>query len=307
MLAKLGFGDTEDGRLVLGSESFDLYDGDGSLDSTYPEASTLFASLSAMQAYDIIFINCGANEDPEAALTLQALITKDGKAAAHEAYHAAGSGFAGLTIKNVSTDLAARIRSYVEGGGRLYVTDLAYDFVEQSIPEFMDFEGGGSDPEVAENADVAQAGTSGIVSDATVMDVTMSAWLEGRSSNTIDTASSPGDDCETTVNGNTTSLLDASADTIRIGDFLPGWGVMQQKHTGSDTFVWIQGPVDFLDESFVAQDDILRPLTASKIIGDGCVLYSSYHSSHSCPTTGFWPQERVLQYLMFETAGGCVP
>lgn len=302
-LAKLGFGTVDDfGRLELGTESFDLYNGDGSLPS-YPSSSELFGSLAAMQAYDIIFINCGTNEDPAEAAALSALVATYGKEQAHALYHMAG-------LKAVSSGLASRIRSYVEGGGSIYVTDLAYDFVEQSVPEFMNFEGDGSDVAVAETENVAQAGTSGIVTDATVLDGTMSAWLEGRSSNTIDTALSPGDDCDTTVNGNSTSLLSASEDTIRIGDFLAGWGVMEGKHSGigADTFVWIQGPVDFFDpDDFTAQNDVVRPLTATRRVGDGCVLYSSYHTSHSCPTKGFWPQERVLQYLVFETAGSCVP
>jgi hypothetical protein len=303
VLAKLGFGTVDStGRLNVGSESFDIYLGGGSLDfdpeaAGYPASSALFGSLAAMQDYDIIFINCGTNEDPAEAAALSALVATHGKEEAHALYHVAG-------LKAVSADLASRIRSYVEGGGSIFATDLAYDFVEQSVPEFMNFEGDGSDVATAETPDVAQTGLSGITSDATVQDGTMSAWLEGRTSNTIDTADSPGFSCATTVNGSTTSLLDASADTIRIGDFLSGWGVMEAKHSGigADTFVWIQGPVDF-----GATTDTVRPLTATRRVGDGCVLYSSYHTSHSCPTEGFWPQERVLQYLVFETAGACVP
>lgn len=303
-LAKLGFGTVDDfGRLELGSESFDLYNGDGSLPAEYPASSELFGDLDKMNEYDIIFINCGSDEDPAALTVMQALVAEVGKEQAHALYHLAG-------LKAVSAGLAARVRSYVEGGGTLYVTDLAYDFVEQSIPEFMDFEGGGTDPATAETPDTAQTGNSGIVSDATVLDGTMRDFLETIDSNSIDSASAPGNDCTTSSTPNTTSLLDASGDKIRIGDFLSGWGVMDQKHTGAgaDTFVWIEGPVDFFDaDTFTPQDDVVRPLTASKRVGSGCVLYSSYHTSHSCPTTFFWPQERVLQYLVFETAGSCVP
>lgn len=300
VLAKLGFGTVDStGRLDVGSESFDIYLGGGSLDfdpdaAGYPSSSALFGSLDTMDDYDIIFINCGTDEEPAAALAVQALIAEVGKEAAHAAYHAAG-------LKAVSSGLADRIQSYIEGGGSIFATDLAYDFVEQSIPGFMNFEGDGADPATAETPDTAQTGTSGIVSNATVMDGTMSSWLEGRSSNSIDTTDSPGNSCTTTVNGSSTSLLDAAADTIRIGDFLAGWGVMEAPHDAS-TFVWIEGPVDF-----GASTDVVRPLTASRRVGTGCVLYSSYHTSHSCPTTGFWPQERVLQYLVFETAGQCVP
>ncbi len=308
VLAKLGFGDVDsDGKLVFGTESFAIYPCGGGRDgelftidpdmTTYKPCSELFGSLSEMEQYDLILINCGANEDTD--FGLLSAVDLYGKEEAHILAHSKG-------FKAVSAAVASRLRDYVEGGGSLYVTDLAYDYVEQSIPEFMDFEPGTSSPATtAESQNEAQLGTPGITSDATVLDGLMSAWLEGRTSNTIDTASSPNfGACTTTPNGNPTSLLDASADTIRIGDFLPGWAVMSAKHTGvsPETFVWIQGPVDFSGGT-----DVVRPLTASKRQGDGCVLYSSYHSSHSCPTTGFWPQERVLQYLVFETAGSCTP
>lgn len=77
ILAKLGFGtiisDSEDnwdyGQLVLGTETFDLYDGDGSLDTTYPALSELFEDSDGdgridLHNYDIVFINCGASEAP---------------------------------------------------------------------------------------------------------------------------------------------------------------------------------------------------------------------------------------------------
>lgn len=45
-----------------------------------------------------------------------------------------------------------------------------------------------------------------------------------------------------------------------------------------------------------------RPLTVTFDVGTqgGRVLYTSYHTASACPTTGFWPQERVLEYLIFE-------
>ncbi len=313
VLAKLGFGDVypegseegTPGTLELGTEDFTIYKCGGSRDfemstldpdeATYKDCDQLFGSLTEMQEYDIIFINCGANENTA---ELESLIAGQGREAAHLIYHQKG-------LKAVSTEVAGRLRDFVEGGGTLYVTDLAYDYVEQSIPEFMDYEDGGDDDAAtAETANAAQQGTSGIVSDATVNNATMADWLNGISSNTIDAALAPnGGNCDTTENGNASSLLEGTDDGVRIGDFLSGWGVMRQAYAGDDdTFVWIQGPVDFSGGS-----DETRPLTASRAVDEGCVLYSSYHTSHSCPTTGFWPQERVLQYLVFETAGQCTP
>jgi hypothetical protein len=38
------------------------------------------------------------------------------------------------------------------------------------------------------------------------------------------------------------------------------------------------------------------PLVITFELGDqgGRVLFTSYHTSEACPSTGFWPQERVL-------------
>lgn len=42
-----------------------------------------------------------------------------------------------------------------------------------------------------------------------------------------------------------------------------------------------------------------KPLTASFAFGAGYVFFSSYHSEDR-NSTGLLPQERVLQYLIFE-------
>lgn len=314
VLAKLGYGTviTDSsvgtvGTLQLGTETFAIYKCGGGRDSeltaldpagtTYKPCEQLFGSLTEMQKYDTIFIDCGASEDTA---ELQGLTLGMSSQEAHTLYHQ--SKF----FKSVSSNVTSRLSSFVNAGGTLYVTDLAYDYVEQTFPSFMDFQfGGDSDSSTAETAGAAEQGTPDIVSNATVNNTVMNSWLSGRSSNTVDSSTSPnGGACDTTANGNSSSLLDATAGTIRIGDFLSSWGVMKEVYSGdTDTFVWIQGPVNFTGGT----TNEVHPLTASRIVGSGCVLYSSYHTSHSCPTSGFWPQERVLQYLVFETSGACTP
>ena len=276
VLAKLGLGKIDsNGGLVVGSESFDMYRGGGSIDITlaqdpsrYPESSVLFGNLAKMSKYDIIFLNCGTDETP----------------------------------LNAASE--ARILEYVKKGGILYATDWAYDFIDQSISNFMKFKGDPSNPsDPKPPAGGAKVGDFNIVSDSTVNNSLMSSWLKSISSNTI--PSTPGDltpnssFCSTTVDGHGSSLEDSGK--IRIGDFLPGWVVMDQPYDAS-TFVWISGPI-----SFNSGTSATRPLTASRKVSQGCVVYSSDHTSHSCPTVGFWPQERVLQYLIFESGGTCVP
>lgn len=72
-------------------------------------ANNLFSNQERVSSYDVIFINCGA-EDHELAIGLSA---------------AAKTG----------------LRRYVEQGGALYVSDWSYEFVEAVFPEKIDFFG----------------------------------------------------------------------------------------------------------------------------------------------------------------------
>ncbi len=312
VLAKLGFGDVaaagelNEGKLVIGTESFTIFRGGGPRDfelssadpdgDKYLASSALFNDLDLMNSFDIIFVNCGTTESVASALTLQQMVVEKGTQAAHAHYHA--------TQAITTPTIQGNIRSFVDGGGVFYATDLAYDFIEQSIPEFMKFEGDPDDAATAGSTNAAQLGDSGIISDADVKNAGMNSWITASTltTNTIDSATSPnGGSCATTLSGNSGSSNLNGDGTIRIGDFLSGWGLMNSTHD-AETFVWIEGPVTW---SF--SESGTRPLTASRKVGSGCVLYSSYHTSHSCPTTGFWPQERVLQYLVFETGDTCTP
>lgn len=147
VLAKLGLGQLDaSGELVLGTEKFKLYDGNSSLDdATYPNADTLFTSLTEMQKYDIIFINCGTD-------------------------------YEGLLTSN--PNVVPNLQNYVTNGGSLYVTDLSYDYVEQAFPAYIAFYGDPVDPNQPGVIDTAQVGESGITTDATVLDNTLKNWLD---------------------------------------------------------------------------------------------------------------------------------
>jgi hypothetical protein len=320
VLAKLGYGDLDtDNRLKIGTEKFTIYrGGDTDLDvelaatseTTYPLASSLFGDVTLMNTFDIIFINCGADETvTTTASTINTPLTATTtKHHTHAEYHAARKAavFKGAGTA-IDATVIANIKSYVEAGGKLYVTDWAYDFIEQAFPGVMDFQGSGDgDATTVETNSAAQVGdstdanSSSLVSNALVKDTTMSTWLSSRKINTLDSATTPSlSSCTTTSSAdesNTTTSALNSDDTIRIGDFLSAWAVMKEAYD-SDTTVWIEGSVNFSSGTTAT-----RPLTISRTQSSGKVLYSSYHSAHSCPTTGFWPQERVLQYLVFEIA-----
>lgn len=258
---------------VLAKLGFGEVDEFGVLDTSLPydfdlyddgaeTTEDLISDPDLLASYDIVFFNCG-NDD-----------------------------------ESLFETYADNLAEYVENGGVIYATDWSYQSIETPFPDFMNFAEGGDDSALPESPfTAAKIGTSGITSDATV-DADLGGWLDNVTVNdgTI------GVDCytsdETIVNAQEGARNEDG--TVTIGDFLGGWVVMDGVHndiagTDAEAVIWASGPVDTF---YGSADD--APLTVSRPQGDGAIVYSSYHTAHTCPTTGFWPQERILQYLVFE-------
>lgn len=266
VLAKFGMGQVDaHGSLLLGSETFDIYVSSTNrpvwsdelqdysweeYPANYPPDADLFANLAALRQYDIIVINCGSDQ--------QSL------------YEPGEPG------------VAWNLREFVRLGGRLYVTDLSNNFVEQAFPGFIRFQAGGTDrPSVPEPLGAAWVGLGGITSDAAVRDATLAAWL-----------------------GGVGALNDDGA--LHIEDFLGGWAAMsgpEPTAEGGQVKVWVEGPVTVevpdpdMNGQTLTLEGVVLPLTVSFPFGNGKVIYTSYHTA-GMPHPGFTPQERVLEYLL---------
>lgn len=259
VLAKSGFGKLDsNGSLIPGSEQFDIFDGNGDLGETYPQFSALFdnnpdTGMATIYNYDIVFINCGVEEDPDY--------------------------FEGA-VRPHDEDVAEILRDYVQRGGRLYATDLSYGYIEQAFPEFLDFygddNGPASQPEWLGAAEVGQEGI--ILENAEILDKNLQVFLANSTC-----SDHPDGDCLSTGGG------------LYIEGFANGWAILEGAHEGaSGVSLYTRGEVSTDDgETFI------KPLTASFAFGAGYVFYSSYHSEDR-NSTGLLPQERVLQYLIFE-------
>ncbi len=275
-IAPSGYGTVDEyGQLQPGSENatnLTLIDGDGSLAGvdSYATWDTYLNGTNGLSGFDIVFVNCGSNFSYEDLLT--------------------------------NVDVRTRLLSYVQNGGILYITDQAYDFVNQVYPQFMDFEGD-IDANTPGPLDAAENGTGGLTVNAAANDTGMSGWLANVSVIQHD-ASTPGNpdvDCNfgSTTYTTRTGALNADG-TIPLGDFLGAWARMQQAWD-ANTMIWISSGVGVDFDGVVN-----RPLTVSRYgsadsnLGSGRIFYSSYHTADQCPTLYFWPQERVLQYLIFE-------
>ena len=85
----------------------------------------------------------------------------------------------GNSFETHITGSAARtvLQNYVNAGGRLFVTDLSYDFIEQPFPYVMKFEG---DPDSATTPgalNAAQDGVGGATYDVKINSTSMAVWL----------------------------------------------------------------------------------------------------------------------------------
>lgn len=276
ILAKLGFGaigtEISDysnyGKLILGTENFDLYDGDGSLHGhDYPLMEELFEDNDAdgkidLHNYDMVFINCGASENSFATNS-----TKTGKGLSHRDFHRHSAENTSLTLGATN-----ELHSFVENGGILYCTDWAYDYVEQTFPSMIDFYGSDAIPaDQPELPFAAEIGPSDIDVQGEVLNSSLTSWLSGVTCN----------------DRNTCLNTDGS---VHITSFMEDWVMMHGPHPNADLDIWVEGEVE----------DKTIPLTVSFNVGTGKVIYSSYHTAHSGFSPYWIPQERLLQYLVFE-------
>ena len=249
-------------ELGLAPGSFDLYNGIKSLIGGTPgvegQFNTLLGDLDRMKQYNIIFINCSQNDFES-------------------------------QLGNAS--VRANIDAYVSAGGRLYVTDWSYDYLEQipSLAPVIDFapSPSGDAPEARNQAAV---GRGGIEIDASVLDDDMASWLAA-------------------VEEVTGDELVSDAGKVHIEHFLADWVMQLQVPARDETKVWLEGPVSGGDISGV------KALTTTYDHDEcGRVLYSSYHTAggrRQLPTDSFpgycgsqslSPQEHVLLYLILHVA-----
>lgn len=252
--------------LNMGLEPQSVHIFDGLADPVFgggtPGAEGSFADLlgdaNRMKDYNIIFVNCSANQ-----------------------------------FEDMLSDPSVRsnIENYVNSGGRLYVTDWSYDYIEQisSFSGYIDFGPGASD-NLPEPRDEAAIGEGGITTEAMVHDADMAAWLRA-------------------VEDVTGEEIISDDGRVHIEHFLASWVMQLSILLDDNVKLWLAGQVsgDGLSDTL--------PLTTTFDYNDcGRALYSSYHTlgrdflgldspfPQYCQSTELSPQERVLMYLIMHVA-----
>jgi hypothetical protein len=211
-------------------EKIGLHDKDGSQNYVSRDSSQLSELLKdeeALSKVDLLMINCGQDYEIEV-----------------------------LSDKVAKKNLTA----WVQAGGRLFVTDQAYDFVEQLFPEAITFAGDSSG-----QMNTAQIGRGGVSYEASIDRIGLQTWLQD------------GVTCYDKKN----CLLDSKK--VMIDGFSSQWAKMDGVLAATD--VWVRNTE--------------IPLTVTFEAGKGKVFYSSYHTHHG-ESKNAVPQERILQYFVFD-------
>lgn len=204
------------------------------LDPSTPWAAGVFGDYAALNEYDAVFVNCGVGE----------------------------AEFIGTPDPVV----AANLRQYVQQGGSLYVSDQAYDLIELTWPDRIDFLFGDDDNSAAE------AGADGL--------------------HTLDIAE-PG-------------LRDfVGQDTIDI-DFNFGYfAIINEVANGTTVYLRGDMPY-FVNDSTDVQADtpITVGFTDGEPGVGGRVVFTAFHQENDAATGEAevldGPEDAVLRYLIFE-------
>jgi hypothetical protein len=272
VLAKAGMGQVDgDYEFVEGSEtgSWHAYDnqGDGSWpdnDYGYP-IEELFGDLDQMLQYHIIFVPCTYNSSAGNTLALDAQVQQN-------------------------------LRDYVWSGGKLYVSDYSYYFVDMPWTEFLDFANpiGGSCSET----DLPTGCNHGPSFDTpgTVNDDLLREWLSLL--------------LEDDGLGIEDLLLLENFDTIgAVGAGHVGQDPDTSESLYAEPRVWVEGPWAYEEEDWPSPDfdaTSPHPLTVSWPHNCGRVVFTTYHTIGSTGD-GHWGllyQERMLYFLLMEI-GAC--
>jgi hypothetical protein len=241
-----------------GGGAVEMYDNGGGFGfGGASEFEGLLTNSTKLQTYNLVFINCTGN-------------TFD-------------------MLKN-PTAAKTNLYNYVSSGGRLYVTDWSYDYMEQvsQFAPYIYYDGGGS-MTAPQPVHMAADALDVTPFNATVADATLSQWLQAA--------------------GATTSS------TVKIQDLLGDWVLMDSTAMDQTTYpsqTWVHGNTNGAD----------RPLTVTFDYNMcGKVLYSSYHTRDPggadplggntfpsyCKSTAktMIAQEKILEYLILEISS-CV-
>jgi hypothetical protein len=193
-------------------------------------------------------------------------------------------------------EVLSNIRTFVQRGGKLYVTDWSGEWHDNVFPAHVELGGGGTDtPAEAFDAETGTwdsdlfghaDGEDYDTPNAEAVDSDLAAWLDGQigpTAKNTEPSTYNADAFEVVGNWN----FIESVSTVQVGTDTTGAPIYNEPR------VFVVGGSE---EAPLPK----RPLTVTyEPAGCGRVLYSTYHTTDELHS-GLVPQERVLLYLIME-------
>jgi hypothetical protein len=182
-------------------------------------------------------------------------------------------------------------QSWVQNGGRMFVTDTAYDYIAQAFPGGITWFGASGSPQPvdAANEGCAPAPSGGgsahtVPYTVTVDDALLAQWLQ--------------------VGVHVLPPLAPSPPTVSIEGFYQPWSVIASLPPGATLIANGTMPIDpTLPTTNCASPTMMNvPLTAEFDVPTcGRVVFSSYHT-YSAGGNAAIAQEKIMEYLIFAAA-----
>lgn len=250
-------GTVTDGELDYGTEcsQMHIFDGGSRIgfgdtdpnngDTEYRTVEDLLTDPDLMDDYDMILLNCGLDDALASDETVQ-----------------------------------ANIAAYVADGGRVYGSDWAYNFIEQTFPSIIDFYGAdGTDglSDTAETEDVAKAGSSNSDQTVNVEDASLLTFLQ------------------------TNDVIDDAATTASINFNLGSWVVMDTADGDASTLL----SADSLENGPSGVEDLPIAVLSCDDSSVGGIFYASYHTEIGTVTDEDDAQEAILRYMILNGFNSC--
>lgn len=251
----LGCGTVTDGALDIGTEcpqleligfwgtnpNTALTDALGLPAGTYPTLTEFLTSpdvAAALALFRGVFFNCGCDES---------LINDAG--------------------------VLGALQTYVSNGGNVYVSDWAYQYIENAWPDAVEWYGD-------DTGDNARVGNSNAAQPVNIEDAGLLAWLRAA------------------------GLIAADATTFNVNFNLPSWVVMEDSAASTNEILTANDLPNGPGDVPIGTRSTL-PITIDFSSGTGCVFYTSYHNEPADEVGTDEVQARVLEYLLLNSFGNC--
>lgn len=210
-----------------------------------------------------------------------------------DAYHmaflsCAPGAYASYLTTHSQATMTANTQNWVGGGGRLFVTDTAYDYIAQAFPAAVTWAGAAGTPQPVDGANIgcAPAGPGGESAHAVsypvrIDDSSLGAWLTGR------------------------GLASGTPATASIQGFYQPWSTIELLGPGASLIADGTMPTDptYATTKCAAPASSDVPLTAEfNVSACGRVLFSSFHTYTGTGTSAMAANEKIMEYLIFAAA-----